>query len=303
MGLRDVKMGAIALFGMAIFSFGIVGCGGGGVDVGATPPAESDRVAIDAANSDAVAATAYQALDVGDIAGGLNPLGKSFKILSDEEPKLKSILAATISLKDMAVDPYADFCDSGTISMSGTQTSATMTFNNCVLGNSSLNGSMILTINSTGTEGTLTFANFTTTMNGEIIASYESLSYIYKFNSSMTEITSMTLAINGYILDGDKRMDFINYKLDMSMSDNVYTISINGYVKENSLNAWIGITTVEAIKIDDSLGNYNYCPIAGKITIGGNGSSMTMTYNNDGSVDVSIDGGVPVHHGTCEWFR
>ncbi len=302
---KSIKKGIAILFGIAILSFSVTGCGGGGGDdsapQGSSEIAESERVAITEENSEKITTATLDAIGEGfDLQNG--PSFKStasainapmLKII--EQPTFKKVLSSAQNLKTIAESGSYQCSEGGNISYNGSETSGTITYNNCQEAGSTINGTMSVSANSDGTSGTMTLTNFSMTSDGETIISLESMAYTYQFNANY-ELSNISITMNGYATSFGERTDFNNYKFGLTIDNNYnMTFTIDGFIKTACLGAWIEITTTEDIQISYA----DSCPTAGKITVGGNGSSLTIDFNANQSADVSINGGTPQHYSSC----
>ena len=120
------------------------------------------------------------------------------------------------------------------------------------------------------------------------------MTYDYTMDFETGTISNLTMTLDGYNTFNGERTDFLDYKLQIreGTNDDIF-FSIDGFIKTSCLNAWIEIQTMQEV----NMGYYAYCPTSGQILIGGNGSSLTVTFNNDGSVDVT--GAVTAHYDDC----
>jgi hypothetical protein len=300
MVLRDVRKGIAVLFSMAVLSFSVTGCGGGSSsDAGADAPVESKLVTITEENSEQVIDAVFGSMDIGD--GFENvPSFKSVAsvqsvpmLKSTEIPALKKVLSSSRNLNTVAESGTVECSGGGSYSYNGSKTSATFTFNSCTESGITMDGTLALTTNNEGTSGTLTYTNFSITQDENNKVVYSSATATFSFNDNY-DVVDMSITINGYVVASGERTDFDNYRLILAMDNNYnMSITINGSIKSDCIGGWVEITTNEAM-----VGNaYDDCPSAGQIVISGNASSLTVTFNADGSVDVS--GAVTNHYDSC----
>jgi len=202
-------------------------------------------------------------------------------------------LSTSKSLNSIAESGTIECSESGSFAYDGSETSATFTFNNCTESGITMNGTLSMTMNNDGTSGTLTYTNFSIIQDENNKVVYTSATAAFSFDSSY-ELINMTITINAYQVISGERTDFDNYRLTF-VADSNYNVAltVNGSIRSDCLGGWVEITTNEAIQ-----GNaYDDCPSAGQIVISGNASSLTVTFNADGSVDVS--GAVTDHYDSC----
>ena len=295
--LRDVRKGIAVLFSIVVLSFGITGCGGGSSSSDDGAPVESKLVTITEENSEQVIEAVFGSMDIGD--GFQNvPSFKSVDttqsapmLKSIEIPALKKVLSTSKSLNTIAESRTCS--ESGSVSYDGSETSATVTFNNCTESGITMNGTLAFTTNNEGTSGTLTYTNFSITQDENNKVVYSSATATFNLNE-IGYTVDMSMTINGYVVASGERTDFDNYRLTLAMDSNYnMSITINGSIKSDCIGGWVEITTNEAM-----VGNaYDDCPSAGQIVISGNASGLTVTFNANGSVDVS--GTVTNHYDSC----
>jgi len=293
MKLRDVKKGITILSGIAVLGFSITGCGGGGgsSSVVDSTAVESQNVVIDESNSEQIISTVFNAVEVG--VDPTLPLSKSTGAVStsivktiDSSTVFKQVLSTTQDL-NIASGESMECTDGGSITYGSTE----IAFNNCNESGMIMDGTA--TVSGTATEGTMTLTNFSITFDSESIF-YESLTYSFVLNSA-SEISSMSITMDGYTSIFGQRTDYQNYTLSMNMdSSDTLSLSVSGLVKTDCLGGWIEIRTTQNIQTNI----FESCPTSGQIVIGGNASSITIDFNADGSVNVS--GVVTDHYVSCE---
>ncbi|HFQ61166.1 MAG TPA: hypothetical protein ENK39_02550 [Epsilonproteobacteria bacterium] len=306
MDLKDVKKGLTVLSSIIVLGFGLTACGGGGGSstLASTSTAsavpDADKISISPSNSTQVTTAAVDAIGGGfAFKNGVSvakmaKLGSSLSETSSQTAFKKSMQFAQ-TFKALSVTNSQACPDGGSIDVTGDVNSGTVTYNQCQYGTGIINGSVNLSGNADGTSGTATYNNFSLSENGEIIVFFESTSYTYQYDTNYN-LQNMSITMNGYAITLGERTDFKNYTFTLTndASQNV-TFTISGFVKTACLGAWIEVVTNEDIKIGQSA----TCPNAGKLTIGGNASSLVITFNTDLSSDVSINGAAPEHYSNC----
>jgi len=92
-------------------------------------------------------------------------------------------------------------------------------------------------------------------------------------------------------LDGDKIQ-----VLDLAIAQNAQKISAHSWIKNDCMGTqWVHITTEEPMLIAGTA-----CPTDGKYLIEGDDSSITITFNQDQSVDTTINGEKGEHYASCK---
>lgn len=291
----NVKKGVAILFGMALLSFSVTGCGGGSSDTIATDTAQvgTELVVITEENSEQVLSSAFEALGGGfDFQDGPSFIGiasaqNNSIVKSTQTSALKEVFSSARDLKTLAESASIECSEGGSISYSGTETSGTATYNNCQEYGTTINGTMSVTINANYTSGSMTFTNFSITDQDGSTLVWDSVDYTFSD-------TTMSVSMSGYSIYGGERVEFDNYEfaLTFDSSDNM-SLTVSGMIKTDCLGAWIEIRTTEAIQFN----TFDSCPSAGQIVIEGGSSSLTVNFNADGSIDVS--GSVSAHYDNC----
>ena len=267
-----------------VVAFFLSACGGGGSSD--TPVSESplELVTITEQNADSVIASA-----VGSISGAMDI--DDLPVLSTTSSVAKSSSMMTQYAKSVATDLSLDRAvsetvacsEGGSITADGNEvTGGTVTYNECVESGVTIDGTMILTID--GSDYTVEFIDLRIQMN-EYIAYYERATL--EFNENSLDI-SMT--ITGYLTEGSNRVDYKDYSASITGD----SLSLNGFVKTNCLDAWVEVKTIQPLAMPGS------CPIAGEISIAGNSSEINMVFNADESVDVTLNGEAYDSYTTCD---
>lgn len=216
------------------------------------------------------------------------------------EKNAELVLASTVEsvryMKDLQdilpVSNYVDTQESGTISCSGggsvsydgTDTQATLTFNNCIENGVYLNGKMNITAN--GSDYTVSMTAFTVEMDN-IKAFYENA--IVSFNEY--DYNSFSATITGYSIDDSNRVDMKNF----TIVKNNESYTVDGLLKTSCIGGWIEMKTISAIYIS----YYNSCPSAGEILVTGSNSSLRTIFNSDQSINVLLNGNTYKNYENC----
>ncbi|MGB5506455.1 MAG: hypothetical protein WBM70_07210 [Sulfurovum sp.] len=268
----------ILLTGVAAFF--LSACGGGSSD----SEIPSELVTITEQNADAVVASA-----IGSISGAMDI--EDIPLLSTSSSVAKSTSIITQYAKTISTDLQISAIVTGTEACSGGGTvtynvdditeEGTITFNECVESDVTIDGTMELTID--GTNYIAEFIGLKIQMLDDIIFYEYAIVNLNEYNSDLS------ITITGYSTDGVNRMDLKDYTATIT-GDN---LTINGLVKTSCISAWIEVKTTQALVMP------GYCPIAGEVSILGNGSDIKMVFNSDESVDVSLNGQAYDSYNTC----
>ena len=84
-----------------------------------------------------------------------------------------------------------------------------------------------------------------------------------------------------------------NLVCNVSWTESQTTMSIDGQMSGPCLDGWVTLTTNQAVVIPEGSGDDDTCPIAGQLTISGNGETV-LTFNSDGSVEIGDQ-----HYDSC----
>lgn len=256
-------------------------CGGGSSD----SEASTELVTINEQNADAVVASA-----IGSISGAMDI--EDIPLLSTGSSVAKSTSIITKYAKTISNDLQISAIVTGTEACSGGGTvtynvdditeEGTITFNECVESDVTIDGIMELTID--GSNYTAEFIELKIQMLDDIIFYEYAIVNLNEYNSDLS------ITITGYSTDGVNRMDLKDYTATIT-GDN---LTINGLVKTSCISAWIEVKTTQALIMP------GYCPIAGEVSIFGNGSDIKMVFNSDESVDVFLNGQAYDSYNTCD---
>lgn len=303
---KNLTKAILALSSSALLSFALTACGGGSSSTSTTTIEETDKVTITDTNSQDVIATVANVIDSSyyyelPIAGFAVSSVESKATLPSlnilQLPVFEKIInPKQTSTLTAATTSYTYYCtDSGSVIYTAQNDyNIVMDFNNCVESGITMDGTVTATTNSSYTSFSFAFTNFLITDGSANRIYYQSLTYMFTQDPNTYEITSMSISITGSLNVNGDTAEFDHYTMSARIgTDNSVFFTVNGYVMDPCLNAWIGMETLQEIK----LGYYDTCPTQGQIRIDGNGSDITVTYNNDGSVDVS--GAIEAHYNSC----
>ncbi|SFV54739.1 hypothetical protein MNB_SV-8-636 [hydrothermal vent metagenome] len=291
---KNIKRRVTVVLGIAVLSFIINGCGGGGGSSSpqASAPTEKEQAPITQQNSKAVSAVATDSIQLGFGAQRTSG-GGLFKITGETQTDTAALnlIRNTIRL-DKRVEGY---CEKGFIDVTNaSSTSGTVTFSNCQTNNMIYDGTVTVSTNSSQTSFSATYSDFKITdLTDNAYVYFESMKLSFKKDDY--RITELTVAMDGYAEDNGERIDYRNYNFNMNLSTtDMMRITVNGYIKTKCLDGWIGIKTDRTVITS----NNDACPIAGKIMVDGQDSSLEMTFNSDHSIDVTV-AGETTHYTDC----
>jgi len=293
---KDVKKGIAILFSIAVLSFSITGCGGGGGSAGDSTPAESEHVVLDANNSGQAINTVFNEIGTGfDFKSPLASMAAAKSVpttkVLEHPAAVKQVLSTSQNISSVPEGDPISCTDGGFITYNDTE----IIFSDCNESGMIIDGTVA--VSGDETSATMTFTNFSITMGSDIVF-YESMTYSYTLNAEY-EIISMSITMDGYTCIFGERTDYQNYIFSISW-DSSYTVttySINGFIKTDCLGGWIEITTTEDIQKNLS----EPCPTAGQIVISGNASSITIDFNpyGMGGVNVTVSGSATEYYDSC----
>lgn len=191
-------------------------------------------------------------------------------------------LAQQISQGPSLLEQTIDICDSGSVVMDIDEDTGngSITYNNCVIDGSTVNGSATFTSSTVGsiTTTTITFVNFTITTGSE--TETIDLSAVCTINS---DPVSVSCTFNSTALGIDGRTYTVS---DVSVSGD----SISGYTVSATItdpdHGIVTITTTTPVTFNCPNGQ----PGAGVIVVSDGTNTMTVTYNNCDSFTIDFDG-------------
>lgn len=197
----------------------------------------------------------------------------------------------TVSLaRQLSQEPQlaeiADFCDTGSVDQTYTESSGTITYNSCEISGVIFNGTASITSTTAGSVTTfsITYSNFTVTF-GDVIETVDlsisctsdsnagSISCTY--NSTAAGIDGRTYSVSNIVVSGD---NFIGYTISATVTD-----PDNGNVT---------ITTSSPVTLTCSNGQ----PAYGSITVSDGSNSMLVTYIDCNSYSIDFDGSTTTYN-------
>ena len=150
----------------------LIGCSGDD----SSGPAAPVNASIDSDKTVALATAGTEAVKQGVNSDSANIFGAR---LAGKDP-LKQLSAATAQAAPMAQE-IPNFCESGSVDQVATQTSGTITYNDCVIAGATFNGSATFTSSTSNnvTTFTITYIDFTLEYNGETTTKF-TLSRVFR---------------------------------------------------------------------------------------------------------------------------
>ena len=300
MFFNSLKSRWAMLLGVALVSFTVIGCGSSGDDTpddgapGGNPPVVEDKVVITEENRDQVVSSPIWMVERAFAAGGIYFSGKDPSVNTAVMKSVANTIAAR-ETEECGVD------GSKTVDFDAESTMTTV-YENCqeYEGGSIIHGTK--TWRSSGNDITETFTDYheKPTNDYSVEISFESATLKTTVDDEFNPLSGSS-EINGYIKESGIQTDLENYQFVFKKDGNSLTFSMDGRIKSTPcLDKWIEVETVTDVKME--VINYQAsCPTVGGVKVlGGNDTSLTMNFNADGSVDVSINGGSTEHYDSCD---
>ena len=289
------------LLAMTLISFSVIGCGSSDSSslVDEDPvgeiPVDGDKVVISEENRDQVVSSSVWIVERAFAAGGI--------YFSGTDPSVRTTVAKSIANFKTIAESQIEQCDeSGSYTLDFDETSTgTYVYNECQEYGEIKNGTV--TDAWDGNDLTRTYTNYyskSTSSWSDFEISYESGTLKTTFDDEFSPLSG-SIEMTGYIKESGIQTDLENYQFVFKKDGDSLTFSMNGRIKSTPcLDNWIEVETVTDVKMD-IINFLASCPIAGEIKVlGGNDSSLTMNFNADKSVDVSINGGSKEHYNSCD---
>lgn len=260
-------------------SLALIGCGGGSSGGGSAASSQptASSVSSGGSSSSTGVSSATKTLSAANalIVGGITE--DMLGILNTTQP-------AGAALRSAAARTVVQ-CESGSMNIQPGTTSTSMTFNQCMNGGTTLNGSMTATnLSSSGnsTSGTYTFNAFTVTDGST--TTYLNATYTATVSYSGATLNSYDVSLNGTFeisKDGaTQRYVFTNYEASVNSNQLTVngTVSIQNDPNVCEANGDYTVQTIAPITVDVN-GNV----IGGTIKVNGD----TIVYNSDGTATVN----------------
>ena len=306
MFFNSLKSRLAMLFGAALVSMTVIGCGssgdsssgGGNPPAGGNPPVVEDKVVISEENRDQVVASFSSALFIALEAG---------RIYINIDPSTNTNVAkSSANLKTIAASETEECKVSGSKTVDfDAESTMTTVYVDCQEYESGpiKNGIRAFAYSESGqaTTYTETFTDY-----HEKYASDDGVEISYKSATLIrTEVdsvpTSMSLEADGYFKQDGLQTDVEDYQIDVTFDGTNLTVSMSGRIKTTPcLDKWVEVETVTAVKMA-VVGYDASCPTAGEVKVlGGDNTSLTLNLNADKSADVSINGGSKEHYNSCD---
>ena len=281
--LNHLKKSTALLLGAGALSLMMSGCGSDGAS-GVKSVAGGSQMVITEQNADKVLAST-----VGSV-GALADAGKELvdrlmdtlnigktvggnSIASSGESKTVPGNVA-YSLDDL---PLSSSCpDGGSVDVKKRSTSATVTFDQCVVHGSTVNGKVEVSVNVVDRSGELTLTNVNVQSNTSSIS-------LSNAGITIEGKSKYELAIgSGSVNRSDVSVDVTNLNIAKSGGG----IAVNGQIKTSCMDGYVDLATLAPLTFSgvDLL-------TGGSISINGAGNSnINLSVNPDGSVDATLNG-------------
>lgn len=295
---RINKTGSVLV--VSFLAVGLTACGGSDNDSASTGGGDQNSTQISTSAIGAISSVGNMTSIGGSIADSSSSLGKVVsaknRMVSLSKKPANSLASQRKNkIQGLTIPESTVACSGGGSITYGaseftdvTDYSMAITFNSCVEGGEETNGTASFTISS---ENSMNMVMTDLTMlSDDEVAVFDSATFVQNGSASSFELT-------GYFSDGTDRVDFKNYKVDKTtLSEDPYSASmiLSGSFKTSCDNSWYNISTSQAMLVSE----YEGCPTAGRVTASGGGSSMSVTYNSDQSIDVSTNGSSQ-HYDNC----
>ena len=274
MFLKKMKNSAAVVLGAGIVSLMMAGCGTGGAsDVNPAPgPNPGDRVTITAANADKV------------LASSVGGVGKIATLINDLVDNLPGITSAGTS-------SYA-IASSGESSAVPGKVALSLVSRDCAEGGSvevGLSGDV--TFKHCQERGILIDGKADVSISGSSDYDIEFTNVNVAFNTGTLYLGSAGASVHGgnvdfVIASGNATVQGINIEVkNLELARDASGTFVNGSIKTACMGGWVDVQTTDRLRFNGS-----DVLVGGKLLITGNGSSMLMEVNADGSVDVSLNG-------------
>lgn len=278
---------------ISVLSAGLTACGGSDSGSSTSVPSGSEHLAITGTNSDQVSVMAIGAVlgssDLNDSAEFKVVGAQNSTKLIDAAKTPVNILLNQKRSKALGKSVSENCSGGGSITASSTDitgNSGTVTFNNCIEDGTTMNGKV--SFSESGDTSTLKYTNFSL-KDDEASVVFNSATFVSSDSYSLLDLT-------GYAEVGSDRADYKNYRVEAEQTGSfTSTITIDGYIKTTCTVKWLNIVTNKDIVVND----FENCPTDGQLTVKGNNSSLSVVYNSDQSIDISVNSGASTHYDNC----
>jgi len=295
---------------VAVAAVVLTACGGGGGGGSSSSDAPAVDLVITQSNagnvlSDAISNDPLEMVDA--IGGGLlrspGRGGEEITLIDVNRSIMHMVNSSgSGSLARMTRATEAFPCDTGSATISGSESSGTITFNSCSSnlgsGEMVINGTASYTYSGTGDtnfyigdyseQATFTYSNFTMSFSANAQSVVISISGSVSFSETYTQATdsaSGTVTIPSLVASSGS-VQFGTYNFSSTWTDDyvndVYTWSVDG-TYDSTLGTY-QVDTLEAF-VEDLYGT----PSAGKLKIIGVNSSVTVTVLNTTTIQFELD--------------
>jgi len=286
MFFNSLKSRLAMLFGVVLVSFTIIGCGSGG-----NTATGGDKVVITEENRDQVVSSAAIALNLSLEAGHI--------YFSMDPSTSTNVVKSSANLKTIAVSETTQCEEGGSYTYDSDEAGVlTYVYNDCKEYGHIQNGTS--TWKKDGNVITETFTNYHYSKSTYSSLFYESATLKRTVDDEYNTL-DMSLEANGYFKESGIQTDVEDYQIEATYEGTNLTFSASGRMKATGcLDKWVEVETVTAMKM--SIIDFQAsCPTAGEFKVlGGDNTSLTMKFNADKSVDVSINGGSNEHYNNCD---
>lgn len=267
----------ILLTGLSII---LTACGGGSSTTESTATT-LPLAKIDTSNQQEVTAALFDSVDI------TTPRLPVADAATDESSLLAKVLPNhTASSQTSEGEPYS-CTQGGTINTSESNGISTIVYDNCKESNATINGEINIAYDETAKEITYTLKDYSLVTE---TSAYTTTETTYKVSAVLVSYTT-----TGKVVTGDQTVEFNDYRYSLSLVENKIAISIDGYVKPQSLENWIAVKTNNVISLSD-----NTCPLSGNLEVQGDSSKLGIVFASDKSVDVTLNGTLAQEYESCE---
>jgi len=268
----------ILLTGLSII---LTACGGGGSGTTESTASTLPLAKIDASNQQEVTAALFDSVDI------TTPRLPVADAAMDESSLLAKVLPNyTTSSQTSQEEPYS-CTQGGTINTSESNGISVIVYDNCKESNATINGEIDIAYDETAKEVTYTLKDYSLVTE---TSAYTTTETTYKVSAVLVSYTT-----TGKVVTGDQTVEFNNYRYSLSLVENKIAISIDGYVKPQSLENWIAVKTNNVMSLSD-----NTCPLSGNLEVQGDSSKLGIVFASDKSVDVTLNGTLAQEYESCE---
>jgi len=267
----------IATLGISLV---LTACGGGSSTTESTA-STLPLAKIDASNQEAVTAALFDSVDI------TTPRLPVADAAADESSLLAKVLPNATATASVSDGEAVNCTQGGTLTSSLLDNISVITYEGCKESNTTVNGEIKISYDNTAKEITYTLSDYSLVSGHE---SYTTPSTVYKVSAASVSYTT-----TGKVVSGETTTEFDNYRYSLNLVENKVAISIDGYVKPQSLENWIALKTNNVMQVAEDT-----CPLSGNLEAQGDTSKLGVTFANDKSVDVMLNGTLAQEYENCE---